>query len=111
MLEQTSMVNRSVSHCFPTTHKRKILIRLTESCHTISRICIEYNQIGAQVWFKRGRWTIDDEASCVSATRRCAKIFYIASYTILSSKLFVVYLIFSLCFERQNGVTEGKDGV
>ena len=31
--------------------------------------------------------------------------------TILSSKLFVVYLIFSLCFERQNGVTEGKDGV
>ena len=58
-----------------------------------------------------GAWTVDDEASCVSQTRRCAKIFYIASHTILSSKLFVVYLIFSLCFERQNGVTEGKDGV
>ena len=26
-------------------------------------------------------------------------------------KLFVVYLIFSLCFERQNGVMEGKDDV
>ena len=64
-----------------------------------------------QVWFNRGRWTIDDEASCVSQTRWCAKIFYIASHMILSSKLFVVYLIFSLCFERQNGVTEGKDGV
>ena len=51
------------------------------------------------------------EASCVSQTRRCAKIFYIASHTVLSSKLFVVYLIFSLCFERQNGVTEGQDGV
>ena len=36
---------------------------------------------------------------------------YIASHTTLSSKLLVVYLIFSLCFERQNGVTEGKDGV
>ena len=47
----------------------------------------------------------------LSQTRRCAKIFYIASHMILSSKLFVVYLIFSLCFERQNGVTEGKDGV
>ena len=68
-------------------------------------------ETSAQVWFKWGRWTVDDEASCVSQTRRCAKIFYIASHTILSSKLFVVYLIFSLCFERQNGVTEGKDGV
>ena len=66
---------------------------------------------GTQVWFKRGRWTVDDEASRVSQTRWCAKIFYIASHTILSSKLFVAYLIFSLCFERQNGVTEGKDGV
>ena len=44
--------------------------------------------------FKRGRWTVDDEASCVSQTRRCAKIFYIVSHAILSSKLFVVYLIF-----------------
>ena len=34
---------------------------------------------GAQVWFKRGWWTVEDEASCVSQTRRCAKIFYIAS--------------------------------
>ena len=68
-------------------------------------------ETGAQVWFKRGRWTVDDEASCVSQTRWCTKIFYIASHTILSSKLFVVYLIFPLCFERQNGVTEGKDGV
>ena len=68
-------------------------------------------ETGAQVWFKRGRWTVDDEASCVSQTRWCAKIFYIASHMILSSKLFVVYLIFSLCFQRQNGVTEGKDGV
>ena len=50
-------------------------------------------ETGAQVWFKRGRWTVDDEASCVSQTRRCAKIFYIASHTILSSNLFVVYLI------------------
>ena len=58
-----------------------------------------------------GAWTVDDEASCVSQTRRCAKIFYIASHMILSSKLFVVYLVFPLCFERQNGVTEGKDGV
>ena len=64
----------------------------------------------AQVWFKRGRWTVDDEASYISQTRRCAKIFYIASHAILSSKLFVVYLIFSLCFGRQNDVTEGKDG-
>ena len=56
---------------------------------------------GAQVWFKQGWWTVDDEASCVAKTRRCAKILYIASHTIL----------FSLCFERQNGVTEGKDGV
>ena len=23
-------------------------------------------ETGAQVWFKRGRWTVDDEASCVS---------------------------------------------
>ena len=68
-------------------------------------------ETGVQVWFKRGRWTVDDEASYVSQTRRCPKIFYIASHTILSSKLFVVYLIFSLCFERENGVTEGKDGV
>ena len=68
-------------------------------------------ETGAQVWFKRGQWTVDDEASCISQTRQCAKIFYIASHTILSNKLFVVYLIFSLCFERQNGVTEGKDGV
>ena len=67
-------------------------------------------ETGAQVWFERGRWTIDDEASYVSQTRRSAKIFYIASHTILASKLFVVYLIFSLCFERQNGVMEGKDG-
>ena len=58
--------------------------------------------------FKRGRWTVDDEASCVSQTRRCTKIFYIASHMILSSKLFVVYLIFSLCFERQNGVTRER---
>ena len=41
-----------------------------------------------------GAWTVDDEASCVSQTRRCAKMFYIASHTILSSKLFVVYLFF-----------------
>ena len=33
-------------------------------------------ETSAQVWFKRGRWTIDDEASCVTQTRRCAKIFY-----------------------------------
>ena len=58
-----------------------------------------------------GRWTLDDEASSVSQIRQCAKIFYIASHTILSSKLFVVYLIFALCFEIQNGVMEGKDGV
>ena len=56
-------------------------------------------ETGAQVWFKRGRWTVDDEASCVSQTRRCAKIFYIASHTILSSKLFVVYLIFHYVFK------------
>ena len=68
-------------------------------------------ETGTQVWFKRGRWTVDDKASCVSQTTRCAKIFYIASHTILSSKLFVVYLLFSLCFKRQNRVTEGKDGV
>ena len=73
--------------------------------------CSAPRETGAQVWFKRGRWTVDGEASCISYTRRCAKIFYIASHTIISSKLFVVYLIFSLCFERQNGVTEGKDGV
>ena len=35
-------------------------------------------EIGAQVWFKRGRWTVDDEASYVSQTRRCTKILYIA---------------------------------
>ena len=58
-----------------------------------------------------GRWTGDDEASCVSQTRWCVKIFYIASHTILSSKLFVVYLIFFIIFERQNGVMDGKDGV
>ena len=51
-------------------------------------------ETGAQVWFKHGRWTVDDEASCVSQTRRCTNIFYIASHRILSSKLFVVYLIF-----------------
>ena len=67
-------------------------------------------ETSAQVWFKRGRWTVDDEASCVSQTSPCSKIFYIASHTILSSKLFVLYF-FLLCFERQNGVTEGKDGV
>ena len=55
-------------------------------------------ETGAQVWFKRGRWTVDDEASCISQTRWCAKIFYIASHTILSSKLFVVYLIFFIMF-------------
>ena len=38
--------------------------------------------------------TVDDEASCISQTRQCIKIFYIASHTILASKLFVVYLIF-----------------
>ncbi len=37
--------------------------------------------------------------------------FYITSNMILSSKLSVVYLIFSLCFERQNGVMEEKDSV
>ena len=58
-----------------------------------------------------GRWTEDNKTSCVSQIRWCTKIFYIASHMILSSKLFVVYLIFSLCFERQNGVTERKDGV
>ena len=55
-------------------------------------------ETGAQVWFKRWRWTVDEEASCVSKTRRCAKIFYITSHTILSSKLFVVYLIFFFFF-------------
>jgi len=73
--------------------------------------CSVPRETGGQVWFKRGPWTVDGETFCVSQARRCAKIFYIASHTILSSKLFVVYLIFSLCFERQNGVTEGKDGV
>ena len=77
----------------------------------VENFCSVSRETGAQVWFKRGRWTIDNEASCVSHTRRCAKIFYIASHTVLSSKLFVVYLIFSLCFKTQNGVTEGKDGV
>ena len=33
-------------------------------------------ETGAQVWFKRGRWTVDDEVSCVSQTGWCAKIFY-----------------------------------
>ena len=56
--------------------------------------CSVPRETGVQVWFKRGRWTVDDEDSCVSQTRRCAKIFYIASHMILSSKLFVVYLIF-----------------
>ena len=51
-------------------------------------------ETGVQVWFKHGRWTVDDEASSVSHTRGCAKIFYIASHMILTSKLFVVYLIF-----------------
>ena len=32
-------------------------------------------ETGAQVWFKRGRWTVDDEASCVSQTRWCARYF------------------------------------
>ena len=50
--------------------------------------CSVPRETNAQVWFKRGRWTVDDEASCVSQTTRCAKIFYIASHTILSSKLF-----------------------
>ena len=68
-------------------------------------------ETGAQVWFKHGWWTVDNEASCVRQTRRCAKIFYVASHMILSSKLFVVYLNFILRFERKNGVTEGKDGV
>ena len=52
-------------------------------------------ETGAQMLFKWGRWTVDDEASCISQTRRRAKIFYIVSHMILSSKLFVVYLI---CF-------------
>ena len=55
-------------------------------------------ETGAQVWFKQGRWTIDDKASCVSQTRRVPRYFYIASHTILSSKLFVVYLIFFIMF-------------
>ena len=42
---QTLIVNLGASHCFPATHIRKILIRLTESCHAISRICIEHSQI------------------------------------------------------------------
>ena len=36
-------------------------------------------ETGAQVWFTRGRWTVDDKASCVSHTRRWANIFYITS--------------------------------
>ena len=55
-------------------------------------------ETSTQVWFKRGRWTVEDEASRVSQTRRCTKIFYIPSHTILSSKLFVVYLIFFVMF-------------
>ena len=51
-----------------------------------------------QAWFKRGRWAVDEEASCVSQTRQCAKIFYLASHMILFSKLFVVYLIFFILF-------------
>ena len=35
-------------------------------------------ETSAQVWFKQWRGTVDDEASCVSQTRQCAKIFYIA---------------------------------
>ena len=58
-------------------------------------------ETGAQVWFKWGRWTIDDKSYCVSQTRRCAKIFYIASHMILASKMFVLYLIFSFCFENK----------
>ena len=58
------------------------------------KICSVPRETGTQVWFKRGRWTVDDEASCISQTRRCTKIFYITSHTILASKLFVVYLIF-----------------
>ena len=42
-------------------------------------------ETSTQVWLKRGRWTIEDEASCVSQTRQCTKIFYIASHMILSS--------------------------
>ena len=26
-------------------------------------------ETSAQVWFKRGQWTVDDEASCISQTR------------------------------------------
>ena len=62
------------------------------------KISLVPRETGAQVWFKRGRQTVDDEASCVSQTRRCAQIFYIASHMILSSKLFVVYLIFFIMF-------------
>ena len=65
-------------------------------------------ETAAQVWFKRGRWTVDDEASCVSQTRRCTKIFYIASHTILSSKLFVVYLIFFITFLKTKWCYRGK---
>ena len=65
---------------------------VAETFHSVLR------QTGMQVWFKRGRWTVDDEASCISQTRRYAKIFYITSHTILSSKLFVVYLIFFIMF-------------
>ena len=51
-------------------------------------------EIGAQVWFKRGRWSVDNEASYVSQTRRCAKIFYIASHMILSSLNYLWYTKF-----------------
>ena len=60
--------------------------------------CSVPRETGAQLWFKRMRWTVDDKPSCVSQTRRCAKIFYIASHMILASKLFVVYLIFFILF-------------
>ena len=56
----------------------------------------------ARIWrasvVQAGWWTVDDEASYVSQTRRCTKIIYMASHTILSSKLFVVYLIFFIMF-------------
>ncbi len=56
-------------------------------------------------------WIKEINNNFIIASRAYFLQFYIASHTIFSSKLFVVYLIFSLCFERQNGVTEGKDGV
>ena len=62
------------------------------------KYCSVPRETSAQVWFKWGRWTVDDEASCVSQTRQCTKIFYMASHMILSSKLFVVYLIFFIMF-------------